>query len=63
MAEIETRNPDHPKTEVKLDPGETIALCRCFASKKFPICDGTHKEHPGKGPCIVHAGKEKPQSE
>lgn len=58
MAEIETRNPDHPKTEVHLESGETIALCRCFASKQFPLCDGTHREHPGKGPAIVSAPKE-----
>ena len=55
MAEIETRNPDHPKTEVKLTPGETIALCRCFYSKRFPICDGSHRGHPGRGPAIVSA--------
>ena len=45
----------HPRTTVKLEAGERIALCRCFGSKKFPMCDGTHREHPGKGPVIVEA--------
>jgi CDGSH-type Zn-finger protein len=53
MAELETRNPDHPKTIVRLRPGETIGLCRCFGSKKFPECDGTHRQIPGRGPAIV----------
>jgi len=61
MAEFETRNPEHPKTIVKLEEGETVALCRCFGSKNLPFCDGSHKDHPGKGPAIVCApgGKEK----
>lgn len=53
MAEVETHNPEHPKTIVKLRPGETIGLCRCFGSNKFPECDGTHRQIPGRGPVIV----------
>lgn len=45
----------HLRTMVKLEPGERVALCRCFQSKNFPFCDGTHKQHPGKGPVIVEA--------
>ena len=53
----------HPRTTVKLEPGERVALCRCFGSKKFPFCDGTHREHPGKGPVVVEApqGGSQPQ--
>jgi CDGSH-type Zn-finger protein len=44
------------RTEVKLEHGETVALCRCFASKKFPFCDGSHRQQPGKvAPVIVSA--------
>jgi len=44
------------RTEVQLEPGETVALCRCFASKEFPFCDGSHKQQPGKvAPVIVRA--------
>jgi len=50
----------HPRTTVHLEPGERVALCRCFGSQKFPICDGTHRQHPGKGPVIVYAPGEKP---
>ena len=46
------------RTFIKLDPGEKVALCRCFGSKKFPFCDGTHRQRPGTGPVIVEV-KEK----
>ena len=55
MAEVQTQGTDHPRTTVKLKAGEKVAICRCFASNKFPFCDGSHKEHPGKGPAIVEA--------
>ncbi|GAB4561657.1 MAG: hypothetical protein Kow0047_09170 [Anaerolineae bacterium] len=59
MAEVETQEFDgHKRTTVKLEPGERVALCRCFASGKFPYCDGTHRQHPGLGPVIVEAKKE-----
>jgi CDGSH-type Zn-finger protein len=54
MAEITTEPRDgHPRTIVKLEPGERIKLCRCFASATFPLCDGTHHQQPGKGPVVV----------
>jgi len=53
MPKHETQGTDHPLTTVELESGETVALCRCFASSKFPFCDGTHKQHDGKGPVIV----------
>ncbi len=44
----------HLRTTVEVEPGERVALCRCFRSKNFPFCDGTHKQHPdNKGPVIV----------
>lgn len=27
---------------VKKDKNGTVALCRCWRSKNFPLCDGTH---------------------
>jgi len=55
MAEAQTQGTDHPMTTVKLKTGEKVALCSCFASNKFPYCDGSHKEHHGTGPAIVKA--------
>ncbi|CAL1530610.1 unnamed protein product [Lymnaea stagnalis] len=28
-----------------LEPGQKISLCRCWRSKKWPYCDGLHKDH------------------
>jgi len=44
---------EHPLTTLELEVGETVVLCRCFGSQNFPFCDGSHKQHPGKGPAIV----------
>ncbi|XP_059144183.1 CDGSH iron-sulfur domain-containing protein 2 homolog A-like [Physella acuta] len=27
------------------DIGDKIAFCRCWRSKKFPLCDGSHNKH------------------
>uniref|UniRef100_A0A7M5XE22 Iron-binding zinc finger CDGSH type domain-containing protein n=1 Tax=Clytia hemisphaerica TaxID=252671 RepID=A0A7M5XE22_9CNID len=27
------------------DLGDKVAFCRCWKSKKFPYCDGTHNAH------------------
>ena len=53
MPEVEHAQTDHPRTTVRMKKGERIALCRCWHSAKFPLCDGTHKQHPGRGPAIV----------
>jgi len=28
----------------EFDAGKKVAFCRCWQSKKFPRCDGAHKE-------------------
>jgi CDGSH-type Zn-finger protein len=55
MADFTTEPRDgHPRTTVRLEPGERIQLCRCFGSTIFPLCDGkTHHEHPGMGPVVI----------
>jgi len=60
MAEHTTENrAGHLRTTIYLEPGEVVALCRCFKSKDFPFCDGTHKTLDSEvGPVIVHALKE-----
>ena len=30
---------------IELKPGEKCAVCRCWLSKKFPLCDGAHNAH------------------
>jgi CDGSH-type Zn-finger protein len=60
MAEHKTEERNgHLRTEITLEPGERVALCRCFKSGNFPFCDGTHKTLPENvGPAIVAgAGK------
>jgi len=59
MATHSTENRNgHPRTTVQMKPGERISLCRCFGSKKFPLCDGTHKEYPGRGPVVIEVMQE-----
>jgi len=45
-------NPDIEKDKAKVvnnmdieDIGDSIAFCRCWRSKKFPLCDGSHSSH------------------
>lgn len=45
-------NPDIQKDQQKVantldveDIGDKISLCRCWRSKKFPVCDGTHNTY------------------
>ncbi len=35
---------DHQGGEFDLGGKETLALCRCGATKNGPFCDGSHKE-------------------
>lgn len=48
---------EHPKVMLELKPGDTIAVCRCWASAKFPYCDGSHKQVPGKGPAVIRVAQ------
>ena len=50
---VTTGTPEHPRHIVKMEPGERISLCRCFASERLPFCDGAHRQMPGKGPVVV----------
>lgn len=53
-------NQKHPqRSEITLKPGDKVALCRCWQSKKFPFCDGCHRDYNDTsqdklGPIIVH---------
>ena len=43
-----------PRHEINIKDGQTVALCRCWASKKFPYCDGSHRKlDDNLGPVIV----------
>ncbi len=52
-------NPNHPEREtITLGPEERKALCRCWQSKTFPYCDGSHQAYNDRtgdtlGPIIV----------
>ncbi len=53
----------HLRTTVQLEPGERVALCRCFKSKKFPFCDGSHRQEQSQvGPVIVQAPLPQPEA-
>ena len=42
------------KDVIQIKTGETVALCRCWKSKKFPFCDGTHRKlELEEGPIVV----------
>ncbi|PAA83174.1 hypothetical protein BOX15_Mlig029580g1, partial [Macrostomum lignano] len=41
--------------------GDKVCMCRCWRSKQFPYCDGTHNQHnkdtgDNVGPLIVKKG-------
>lgn len=44
------------RTKITVKSGDTVALCRCWQSKKFPFCDGSHnKLEDNVGPIIVES--------
>ena len=58
--EAMTLNKQHPKRhEITFSTeNQRIALCRCWQSKQFPYCDGSHRAYCEKsgdtlGPVIV----------
>ncbi|MEC7030848.1 MAG: CDGSH iron-sulfur domain-containing protein [Pseudomonadota bacterium] len=45
---------DIKRDTVSIKPGEKVALCRCWHSKTFPRCDGSHNAlKTSEGPIIV----------
>lgn len=62
MAEHETTWGDHPRTTVRVRPGERVTLCRCFQSHNFPFCDGSHRQVEGRGPVTVIVLADEPGS-
>jgi len=50
---------DSPKVVTKEEfKGEKLVMCRCWKSKKFPYCDGSHTKHNEEtgdnvGPLII----------
>jgi len=47
----------HPYT-VKVQKGETVAICRCGLTSTPPFCDGSHQQAPGQSPLVQSAGEE-----
>ncbi|MDB2592101.1 CDGSH iron-sulfur domain-containing protein [Gammaproteobacteria bacterium] len=46
-----------------LGKNEKVAICRCWASKNFPYCDGSHRQLKQVGPIIIESAKpSEPQS-
>jgi CDGSH-type Zn-finger protein len=43
------------RSKVTMRHGEIISLCRCWHSKNFPVCDGSHKDiNDERGPVIIN---------
>jgi CDGSH-type Zn-finger protein len=36
---------DFDEIKAKVARGEKVSLCRCYRSKRFPYCDGSHLKH------------------
>jgi CDGSH-type Zn-finger protein len=36
---------DFDEIKAKVAAGEKVSLCRCYRSKRFPYCDGSHIKH------------------
>jgi len=50
-------------TKLELKKGQNCVICRCWLSKKFPMCDGAHAPHnratgDNVGPAIVTVTEE-----
>ena len=47
---------------ISIAPGEKIAVCRCWQSAKFPLCDGSHGKYnkatgDNLGPALISVPK------
>ena len=56
--DVDKSNPKKIDTFVVAELGEKTCFCRCWRSKKFPLCDGSHGKHNKEtgdnvGPVIV----------
>merc|ERR1711871_97071 len=54
---VDFANVNEVRTKAKTKP---VSICRCYKSKAFPYCDGSHRAHNAEtgdnvGPLIVHA--------
>ena len=50
------------KEMYSIDAGKKAPICRCWQSKKFPLCDGSHNKFNKEtgshvGPLVVSAAK------
>ena len=50
-------NQHPPRHSETLKPGDKKAFCRCWKSKKFPYCDGSHRNicepNSALGPVVI----------
>ena len=55
MPEITTLEKNgHIRHIIKAQPGEQFLLCRCYQSKEFPFCDGSHRQvESNVGPAAI----------
>mmetsp|Transcript_13066 Transcript_13066/g.36760 ORF Transcript_13066/g.36760 Transcript_13066/m.36760 type:complete len:511 (+) Transcript_13066:286-1818(+) len=66
-----TAPPDNPSRRVdvldieevakKVNEGGVVSICRCYHSKKFPLCDGSHMKHnettgDNVAPAVIKSG-------
>jgi CDGSH-type Zn-finger protein len=49
----------HLRTTIEIQSNERVSICRCWGSKEWPFCDGTHKKLPiNIGPAVVTVTQE-----